>query len=105
MIAQSVVQRTQEIGIRMAIGAQRRDVLALVLASGLKLVALGVVIGLAGAFALTRVLRDAAVRRHRARSARFAGNAACWSLSRCVACAVPALRATRVNPIIALRAE
>ena len=68
VIAQSVVQRTQEIGIRMAIGAQRQDVLGLILASGLRLVAIGVAIGLVGAFALTRVLADAAVRNHRARS-------------------------------------
>jgi ABC-type antimicrobial peptide transport system permease subunit len=58
VIAYSVVQRTHEIGIRMAIGAQRRDVLKLILRGGLKLVALGIVLGLAGAFAFTRVLQS-----------------------------------------------
>ena len=57
VIAQSVVQRTQEIGIRMAIGAQRQDVLGMILASGLRLVSIGVALGLVGAFALTRVLQ------------------------------------------------
>jgi predicted permease len=56
VIAYSVAQRTQEIGIRMAVGAQRRDVLELVLSGGLKLVAIGIALGLTGAFALMRML-------------------------------------------------
>jgi putative ABC transport system permease protein len=58
VIAQSVVQRTQEIGIRMAIGAQRRDVLRLILSAGLRLVSVGVVLGLSAAFGLSRVLES-----------------------------------------------
>jgi predicted permease len=105
VIAYSVAQRTQEIGIRMAIGAQRRDVLWLVLLGGLRLVALGVALGLGGAFALTRVLetllfgvtaRDPLV---------FAGNGALLIAVATLACILPAVRATGVNPIIALRSE
>jgi putative ABC transport system permease protein len=105
VIAYSVAQRTQEIGIRMAIGAQRRDVLALVVAGGLRLVALGVVLGLAGAFALTRVLQSLlfGVTAHDPIS--FGGNAALLIVTAAAACLLPALRATRVNPIVALRAE
>jgi predicted permease len=105
VIAHSVGQRTHEIGIRMAIGAQRRDVLLLVLVGGLRLVALGVAIGLTGAFVLTRVLdsmlfgvtaRDPLV---------FAGNAALLIVVATIACVLPAVRATRVNPLVALRTQ
>ena len=71
VIAYSVAQRTQEIGIRMAIGAGRRDVLQLILAGGLRLVALGVALGLAGSLLLTRVLRSLLYRRDRPRSHRL----------------------------------
>jgi ABC-type antimicrobial peptide transport system permease subunit len=99
------VQRTQEIGIRMAIGAQPREVLGLVLASGLRLVAIGVVIGLAGAFALTRVLQTLLYGVTAHDPLTFAGNAALLVAVATAACVLPALRATRVNPIVALRAE
>ena len=89
----------------MAIGAQRRDVLGLVLASGLRLVALGVVIGLAGAFALTRVLQTLLFGVTAHDPLTFAGNAALLVPVATAACLLPALRATRVNPIVALRAE
>ena len=105
VIAQSVVQRTQEIGIRMAIGAQRRDVLGLVLFGGLRLVAVGVALGLAGAFALTRVLQTLLFGVTAHDPLTFVGNAALLVAVASAACVLPALRATRVNPIIALRAE
>ena len=105
VISQSVVQRTQEIGIRMAIGAQQRQVLGLVLGSGLRLVAIGVAIGLAGAFALTRVLQTLLFGVTAHDPLTFAGNAALLIAVATAACVLPALRATRVNPIIALRAE
>ena len=105
VIAQSVVQRTQEIGIRMAIGAQRRDVLGLVLIGGLRLVAVGVALGLAGAFALTRVLQTLLFGVTAHDPLTFVGNAALLVAVATAACVLPALRATRVNPIIALRAE
>jgi len=105
VISQSVAQRTQEIGIRMAIGAQPREVLGLVLGSGLRLVAIGVAIGLAGAFALTRVLQTLLFGVTAHDPLTFAGNAALLVGVATVACVLPALRATRVNPIVALRAE
>ncbi|MEO7271128.1 MAG: ABC transporter permease [Vicinamibacterales bacterium] len=105
VISQSVVQRTREIGIRMAIGAQPRQVLGLVLSSGLKLVGIGVAIGLAGAFALTRVLQTLLFGVTAHDPLTFAGNAALLVAVATAACLLPALRATRVNPIVALRAE
>ena len=105
VIAYSVVQRTQEIGIRMAIGAQRRDVLALVVMGGLRLVVVGVALGLAGAFALTRLLQTLLFGVTAHDPLAFAGNAALLIAIAAAACVLPALRATRVNPIIALRAE
>ena len=105
VIAYSVAQRTLEIGIRMAIGAQRRDVLGLVLLGGLRLVALGVVLGLAGALALTRLLQTFLFGVTAHDPFVFAGNAAILIAVATVACVLPAVRATRVNPIIALRAE
>ena len=105
VIAYSVAQRTQEIGIRMAVGAQRRDVLELVLSSGLKLVALGITLGLTGAFALTRMLETMLFGVTAHDPLVFAGNAVLLIVVAGVACAVPALRATRVDPIVALRAE
>jgi putative ABC transport system permease protein len=105
VIAQSVVQRTQEIGIRMAIGAQRRDVLGLVLLGGLRLVCLGIAIGLVGALALTRVLQTLLFGVTTHDPLTFAANAVLILAVATPACVLPAFRATRVNPIIALRAQ
>ena len=105
VIAYSVVQRTQEIGIRMALGAQRADVLQLILHGGLKLVAVGVAIGLAGAFALTRVLQSQLFGVTAHDPLVFAGNAALLVAVATAACLLPALRATRVDPMTALRTE
>ena len=105
VIAYSVVQRTQEIGIRMAIGAQRRDVLALILREGLKLVALGIALGLAGSFVLARVLQSLLFGITAHDPLTFLGNAALLFAVATAACLLPALRATRVDPMIALRAR
>jgi putative ABC transport system permease protein len=105
VIAYSVTQRTQEIGIRMAIGAQRGDILQLILRNGLNLVVLGVGIGLAGALALTRVLQSQLFGVTAHDPLVFAGNAALLLLVATAACILPALRATRVDPMTALRAE
>ncbi|ACB75111.1 ABC transporter permease [Opitutus terrae] len=105
VIAYSVVQRTQEIGIRMAIGAQQRDVLGLIFRGGLKLVALGLAIGLVGAFTLTRLLKSLLFGVTAYDPLSFAGNAALLLAVAAAACLIPALRATRVDPVVALRAE
>jgi putative ABC transport system permease protein len=105
VIAYSVVQRTQEIGIRMAIGAQRRDVLNLILGSGLKLVLLGVALGLVGAFVLTRLLQSFLFGVSATDPLAFVGNAALLLAVATAACVLPALRATKVDPLVALRAE
>jgi predicted permease len=105
VIAYSVGQRTQEIGIRMAIGAQRVDVLKLVLYGGLRLIALGVAIGLCGAFALTRVLQGLLFGVTAHDPLVFAGNAILLAVIGAAACILPSLRATRIDPIVALRAD
>jgi predicted permease len=105
VIAYSVTQRTQEIGIRMAIGAQRRDVLQLILRGGLGLVGIGVVLGLAGSFALTRVLRSLLFGVSAQDPVVFIGIALLLLIVAALACLLPALRATKVDPLVALRAE
>jgi predicted permease len=105
VIAYSVGQRTQEIGIRMAVGAQRRDVLGLILRGGLRLIVLGVVAGLIGSFALTRVLQSLLFGVTAHDPLVFAGIAALLVTIGTVACLLPALRATRIDPIAALRAD
>jgi predicted permease len=105
VISYSVTQRTQEIGVRMAIGARRSDILTMVLHSGLKLVALGVALGLAGSLALTRVLHSQLFGISAHDPLTFLGNAALLLLVATAACLVPAFRATRVDPMVALRTE
>jgi putative ABC transport system permease protein len=105
VIAYSVTQRRQEIGIRMAVGAQRADVLRLVLSGGLKLVTLGVVLGLAGAFALTRLLQGLLFGVTAHDPLVFIGNAGLLLVVATLACALPALRASRVDPMATLRAD
>ena len=105
IIAYSVAQRTQEIGIRMALGAQRGDVLKLVVTGGLKLVLAGVAIGLVGAFALTHVLQSLLFGISATDPLSFVTNALLLLAVAAVACLLPALRATKIDPIVALRAE
>jgi predicted permease len=105
VIACSVTQRTQEIGIRMAVGAQRSDVLRLVLRSGLKLVAIGVALGLAGSLALTGLLQSLLFGVTAHDPLVFAGNAALLFGVAGAACLIPAFRATRADPMVVLRAE
>jgi ABC-type antimicrobial peptide transport system permease subunit len=105
VIAYSVVQRTQEIGIRMAVGAQRSDVLKLIVSGGLKLVLIGVALGLLGAFALTRLLESLLFGVSAKDPTIFLGNAALLTAVAGVACLLPALRATKVDPLTALRSD
>jgi putative ABC transport system permease protein len=100
-----VSQRTREIGVRMALGARPADVLTMVLKEGLKLVALGVVLGVAAALVLTRLL-EGMVYGVRVRDPFIFAmvNLLLVAVS-LAACYVPAWRATRVDPLVALRYE
>ena len=105
MLSYSVQQRAQEIGIRMALGAQGGDVRRMVVVEGMKLAGAGIVIGLAGAFALSRVMTALLFGVKSYDPVTFASVAALLSLAALVACWIPASRATRVDPLIALRYE
>lgn len=105
VIAFSVSQRTQEIGIRMAIGAQRGDILRLVLQGGLKLVVLGIVVGLIGSVVLTGLLRSLLFGITSHDPLVFAGNAGLLFAVAGIACLIPAIRATKSDPMVVLRAE
>jgi len=100
-----VAQRTSEIGIRLALGARRRDVLGLILGQGMRLVLTGAVIGVAGSAALARLLRSLLFGVSAADPLTFAGAALLLILVALLACYLPARRATRVDPLVALRHE
>jgi predicted permease len=105
VMAYAVGQRNNEIGLRMALGASRNDVLGLVLRQGLVYVALGLALGLAGAFAATRLLASFLFEVKPADPATYAGVAALLAAVALAATYVPARRATRVDPLTALRQE
>jgi putative ABC transport system permease protein len=100
-----VSQRTREIGIRLALGAQRRDVISLFLRQGSKLIAIGVVVGLAGGAAISRLLAKVLVDISQFDPLAFCVVAAFLAVVALLACWVPARRATKVDPMVALRCE
>jgi putative ABC transport system permease protein len=100
----TVTQRTQEIGIRLALGAQRGDVLRLILGQGMRLLAVGIVCGFVGVFGLGHLLQSLLFGIGAHDVTTIIGVSAVLALVALLACWIPARRATRVDPVIALRA-
>jgi putative ABC transport system permease protein len=105
VMAYSVAQRTHEVGIRMALGAQKSNVLGMVIRNGMTLTLLGVAIGLAIAFCLTRLMRALLFEVAPTDGATFAVVPILFVVIALIACYIPALRATKVDPLVALRYE
>jgi putative ABC transport system permease protein len=104
-MAYAVNQRTHEIGIRTALGAQRRDVLRLVMGDGAKIALFGILIGIAGALALTRLMAGLLFEVKPTDPATFAAVAILLAFVALAACYIPARRALLVDPLVALRYE
>ena len=105
VMSYSIAQRTREFGIRMALGAQRSDVLKLAVGQGLKLVLIGVVMGLVGAFILTRMMASLLYGVTATDSLTFVSVSSVLIAAGLLASYLPARRATKVDPMIALRCE
>jgi len=105
VMSYSVVQRTNEIGIRLALGAQSRDVLLMIVKQGSKLIVLGLVIGLVGAFLATRVIASLLFGVTTKDPFTFVAAAVLLAIVALLACYIPAWRATKVDPLEALRYE
>ena len=105
VVAYAVSQRTQEIGLRMAIGAQRSDVLQMVLGGGMKFATTGIVLGLVAALWLARYVSTMLFGVTPFDPLSYSGTAAVLLAVSALACYVPARRATTVDPLVALRTE
>ena len=103
VVAYSAAQRTHEMGIRRALGAQHRDILRIVMGQGLALVLMGVAIGIGCAFSLSPVMKALLFHVSATDPATFVGIATLFLLVALVASYIPARRATRIDPMAALR--
>ena len=105
VLAYAVTQRTGEIGIRMALGADKTQVISLILAQGMKLVAAGLVLGLGAAAAGARLLTSLLFEMEPLNPLVFGGVTVLFTGVAVLACLLPSLRAARVDPLVALRSE
>ena len=105
VIAYRVSQRTREIGVRLALGARRSNIMAAVAQQGIVLTAVGIVVGLIGAFWLTRFLQGMLYRVSPTDALTFLGVSLLLALTALLACVLPARRAAKVDPVMAMRGE
>jgi predicted permease len=105
VLAYAVSQRTREIGIRMALGAQSSQVVGLIMRGGLELVAIGLVLGLAAAAGAGRVIQTLLFDVRPLEPMVYAAVAVTFSVVAALACLLPSLRASRIDPLVAMRAE
>jgi ABC-type antimicrobial peptide transport system permease subunit len=104
-MAYSVSQRTRELGIRLALGARAAEVCGMVLRQGIAMAVAGILLGLAGALALTRLLTTQLFGVSPTDPGVIAATGVTLAAISLVACLIPAIRATRVDPMVALRSE
>jgi putative ABC transport system permease protein len=105
VLSYSVTQRTREIGIRMALGASKTEILKLIISKGMMLTAIGIVLGVAGAYALTRAVRSLLFGVGSLDLAIFVIVPMVFAVIAVFACFLPARRASQVDPLVALRSE